>query len=121
MAPVGEGGEFVLGVLGVVDDQVRAVAEFEHVLGHRPPVERCLVVGHVGERAAVGLDPEAERVADVGHRSRGHLDRSDPDTRVVEIVETVSPRKSAMWMGKNGGCTIASKVSFNVEPAWEGP
>ena len=47
--------------------QVGSVAQGQDLLVHRLAVNRRLVVGDVGQHPAVGLDAEAEGVADVGH------------------------------------------------------
>ena len=77
MAPVGLGRELVVGVLAVVDQQVHALAQLEHGLGDGPAVERRLVVGHVGDGPALGLDPEAERHAGVRDGPGHDLGRAD--------------------------------------------
>src|SRR5271166_306219 len=69
VAPVGLVPELVVGVLGVVDDDVGPLAELEHPLGHGAAVQRRLMVGHVGQGLPVGLDPEPQRVAGVEHRA----------------------------------------------------
>ena len=60
-------GELGRRVLGVVDQQVDALAEAPHAVGDARPADRLLVVADVGDaRRPVG-DAVAERLADVGH------------------------------------------------------
>ena len=63
MAPVPFPLELLDGVLGVVDDQVRPVAQFQDTVGNGGQVTRGLVVRQVHHRRPVGLDAEAECVA----------------------------------------------------------
>ena len=97
----------------VVDHQVGAVAQLEDLLVHRPAVDRRLVVGDVGQRPPLGLDPEAQGVADVGDGAG--LDLDAPDGEVVAIPRG---RGSASRlgsrpceMGKNGGRTMPARTS----------
>ncbi len=87
MAPVEELDELVLGVLGVVDEQVRVAAQVEDGRGDGRPVERRLVVGQVGHGHAVGLDPEPEGVADV--RDRPDRDGDGAQRELVVGAEVV--------------------------------
>ncbi len=81
VAPVRLGGELVVGVLAVVDQEVDALAQLEHRVGYDPAVERRLVIGHVGHGAALGLDPEAQRHPTV-RDGPGH-DLGLPDREVL--------------------------------------
>ena len=88
VAPVVLLGELVGGVLGVVDDEVGAVAQLEHrvadlvaaVVGH-------LVVGQVGDDRPAHLDPVAVVGAHVGHGPHPHLGAVDLDVAVGDVVE----------------------------------
>ena len=53
--------------------------------GDGPPVERRLVVGQVGDRPALGLNPEAQGDAAVGDGPRHHLGRADGEVLVADV------------------------------------
>ena len=87
VAPGGLGPVLLLGVLGVVDDQVGPVAQLEHRRVDLGAVVGSLVVAHEGHRGVPGLDAEAERGPDVGHLPDEHLGRSHGDHVVGHLVE----------------------------------
>ena len=97
------------------------LAQLEDALGHAPAVERRLVVGEVGQRPPVGLDPEAERRRPGGAPADPHLGRAHGEVVVADLVEVTSPRKSVICTGKNGGCTAARSESCRRSTSWRGP
>src|SRR5690606_16798989 len=88
VAPVVLLRELLDRVLGVVDDEVGAVAQLEDVVAH--PVAAVvghLVVGDVGHRRPADLDPVAVVGPDVRHRAHPDLRPVDLDVAVVDVVE----------------------------------
>jgi len=67
----------VLRVLGIMDQQIHAVAELEDLGGNRVEPRRRLVVGDVGDARAIPVDAVPDGRAAVGHRSRFDLRRAD--------------------------------------------
>ena len=82
MAPVGPLGELLRGELGVVDQEVHPVDEFQDRLVDMPGVvDGLLVVADVGDAHPTPVDPVAEGGPDVGnltdrHPGRPHVERT---------------------------------------------
>lgn len=87
VAPVGLLHELLVGVLGIVDQDVGTVAELEDSLGDPLSVEGGLVVRQVDQDLPLGLDPKSEGVPPMGHRPRHDLDRSDREVLVIGVDE----------------------------------
>src|ERR1700688_2649024 len=91
VSPRGLGPVLLLGVLGVVDHQVGAVAQLEHRRVDFVSVLGGLVIAHERHGAVAGLDTEPERRADVRHLPNPHLRRSDGNHIVGHFVELNRP------------------------------
>jgi len=95
------------GVLRVVDEQVDAVAELQHVARHivvgvfgdgaRP------VVGEVRDRHPLHLDPEAQRGVGVAHPARAHLGAVEGEVVVGDRLERDVAPQLLGGDRKNGG------------------
>ena len=82
------GLELAARVLRVVDQQVGASAQVEHLVGDlQGPVVGLLVVGDVGHDHALVLDAVAVGQADVGHGPGGDHHVADGEPRVGDGVE----------------------------------
>ena len=104
VSPVGTLGEFLRGELGIVDQQVHAVSQGQHlVVDTSRIVDGLLVVADVGHAQAVPVDPVPEGPADVGHRSGGHPCRSDVEASLRSIVERHPPGQLPVADWKEGG------------------
>ena len=68
-----------------MDQQVHALAQLVHGIGHGPAVERCLVVGQVGDRPSLGLHPETEGDAAVRDGTGHHLGRADGEVLRADV------------------------------------
>ena len=80
--------ELVRRVLRVVDQQVGAVAQLEHLGGDvEAAVEGLLVIADVDDRDALHLDPVADRRTDVGDAAGPHLGVADGVIAVGQAVE----------------------------------
>ena len=85
VAPVGFRRELLLGVLAVVEQQVDVLAQLEDGVGDACGGRRGLMVGQVGDRPAVGLDPVAQRDAAVRDRTGHDLGRANGEVLVPGV------------------------------------
>ena len=90
--PVGALRELLRGELGIVDQQVHAISQGQHlVVDTSRIVDGLLVVAYVGHADPVPVDPVAQRSADVRHRSSGHPCRTDVKASLWSVVERHPP------------------------------
>ena len=85
---VGLGPVLLLGVLGVVDDEIGPVAQLEH--GRGPPSARSSGAWWSLTKAtaqSAGFDAEPERGPDMGDLPDEHLGRAHRDDVVGHLVE----------------------------------
>ena len=112
-------------VLRVVDQQVDAVAQLEHLLRNVVVgivgIATRAVVGDVRDRHAVPVDAVAERRADVAHPTRPHLGEPDREVVVARVVEPNVAASCAGVIGKNGGHMSCANTSPSGPSAWRGP
>src|SRR5829696_8988350 len=88
VAPVGLLLPLLRRVLRVVDEEVDAVAQLEHGVGHPlAAVEGDLVVTDVGHRHAGPVDPVAVVLPHVGHRADPHLGVAHGHVGLGQVVE----------------------------------
>ncbi len=117
--------ELVRRVLRVVDEQVDAVAEVEHLVGDEVvglAVDAPLtVVGQVGDRDAVQLEAVAERRSDVPDPPRAHLRVADREVVVAGVVEVERALELSGRIGKYGGRIIPANTSPSGPSACWGP
>ena len=79
VAPSGLLLELLLGVLGVVDDEVGAVAQLEDGFVDEVAVVGRLVIAHEGQGLVPGIDTEPERGAHMRHPADRDLGRAHRD------------------------------------------
>src|SRR4051794_29767321 len=87
VAPVRLLVPLVVGVLGVVDQEVDPVCQLEHRLGHAVETGRRLVVADVGHAEPVPVDAVAVGRAEMGHKPRQDAGPADLELVVVDVVE----------------------------------
>ncbi len=105
VTPVALVRELGLGVLRVVDEEVGAVGELEHFVGHEvvaldrtTAAARLPVVGDVRDGDATDIDPVPEGGSDVTYPPRTHLGRPDREVVVAGVVE---PHRALEAVGRD--------------------
>ena len=79
VTPCALAGELGGRVLGVVDQQVDALAQCEHAVGDVRPAERLLVIADVGDARRTVRHAIAERLADMGHGAALDVEAADAE------------------------------------------
>ena len=108
------------GVLRVVDEEVDAVAQLEHVVGN--VVVGVVghgagaVVGEVRDRHALDLDPEPERGIGVAHPPRAHLGAVEREVVVGRRASNATSPRSSL-----GGDREVRRAHHAVEHVVERP